>query len=106
MSFRETKISEFSQYRKSDKAPSIIYADLEFDLKSRLVNIFSVVIHCWQYDLFMTIWQYGIENNHDVYIGEDCTKFFGLLKRARNGDNQLWKGENDNIKKRRVLIIP
>ena len=29
MSFEEIKILEFNQYRKSDKAPFIIYADLE-----------------------------------------------------------------------------
>ena len=29
MSFEETKILEFNQYEKSDKAPFIIYADLE-----------------------------------------------------------------------------
>ena len=29
MSFKDTKILEFNQYQKSDKAPSIIYADLE-----------------------------------------------------------------------------
>ena len=29
MSFESTKILEFNQYQKSDKAPFIIYADLE-----------------------------------------------------------------------------
>ena len=29
MSFKDTKILEFSQYQKSDKVPSIAYADLE-----------------------------------------------------------------------------
>ena len=29
VSFKDTKILEFNQYQKSDKAPSIIYADLE-----------------------------------------------------------------------------
>ena len=29
MSFEDTKILEFNQYQKSDKAPFIIYADLE-----------------------------------------------------------------------------
>ena len=29
MSFKDTKILEFSQYRKPDKVPSIAYADLE-----------------------------------------------------------------------------
>ena len=30
MSSEETKILEFNQYKKSDKAPFIIYADLEW----------------------------------------------------------------------------
>ena len=29
MPFEDTKILEFNQYEKSDKAPFIIYADLE-----------------------------------------------------------------------------
>ena len=29
MPFEDTKILEFNQYQKSDKAPFIIYADLE-----------------------------------------------------------------------------
>ena len=30
MSFKDTKILEFNKYQKSDKAPFIIYADLEY----------------------------------------------------------------------------
>ena len=34
MSFEDTKISEFNQYLKSDKAPFIIYEDLEYIIKN------------------------------------------------------------------------
>ena len=34
MSSEETKILEFNQYQKSDKAPFIIYADLKFLIKN------------------------------------------------------------------------
>ena len=33
MLFEDTKILEFNQYQKSDKAPFIIYADLECIIK-------------------------------------------------------------------------
>ena len=33
MAFEDTKILEFNQYEKSDKAPLIIYADLEYVIK-------------------------------------------------------------------------
>ena len=34
MSFEDTKISEFNQYLKSDKAPFIIYEDLEYIIEN------------------------------------------------------------------------
>ena len=62
MPSEETKILEFNQYQKSDKAPAIIYADLECiiekidrcknnpeNLFKKYVNIFHQVFQCLQY---------------------------------------------------------
>ena len=63
MSSEDTKILEFSQYQKSDKAPFIIFADLECKieklmhvkvilktcLQQRYVNMFHPVFQCLQY---------------------------------------------------------
>ena len=58
---KDTKIQEFNQCQKSDKAPFIIYADLEcvienmdvniilkIHLKQKLMNIFHQVFQCLQ----------------------------------------------------------
>ena len=52
----DTKILEFNQYWKSDKAPFIIYSALEC-----LSTISSFK---------------NIENKHDMYRGKDCMKKF------------------------------
>ena len=61
MPSEDTKILEFNQYQKSDKAPFIIYADLECLIEkidgcknnpensySTKVNIFNQVFQCLQ----------------------------------------------------------
>ena len=39
MPSKYTKILEFNQYQKSDKAPFVIYADLECLIKKRLIGV-------------------------------------------------------------------
>ena len=64
----DTKTFEFNQHRKSDKAPSIVYVDLEFLIKridgcknnfekssiTEVLNIFLVDIQCLRYGRLMT----------------------------------------------------
>ena len=83
----QTKILEFNQYRKSDKASSIIYADLESLYKNinRCNNNFGKPfttktdehMPCG-YSVSM-VWKFNpVGNKHDTYIykGEDCNKKF------------------------------
>ena len=62
MASEDTKILEFNQYQKSDKAPFMIYPDLEclieksdvkiiltINLQQEKVNIFHQVFQCIQY---------------------------------------------------------
>ena len=84
MHSEDTKVLEFDQYKKSDKAPFIIYADLEYliekvDGSKNIPSGFSM----------STILSFKIiENKHDVYRVKDfIKKVFWILKLARNGDN-------------------
>ena len=54
MPSNDTKILEFNQYQKSDKAPFIISGDPE-----GIISSFT-----------------SIENKHDIYRGKDCMKKF------------------------------
>ena len=81
----DTKILEFNQYKKSDKAPHIIYADLEcliekIDWCKNNPENSSTAKVCdripsgfWM----STILSFkGIENKHDVCRGKDCMRKF------------------------------
>ena len=83
MPFDDTKILEFNQYQKSDKAPFIIYADLECIIekidgyKNNPKNSSStkVIEHIPSGLSMSTISLFGsIENKHDLYRGKDCIK--------------------------------
>ena len=83
MPSEDTKILEFSQYQKSDKAPLIIYADLECIIekisgcKSNLENSSTTKVseHIPSSFSISTISSFrSIENKHDVYRGKDCMK--------------------------------
>ena len=64
---KDTKTFELNQHQKSDKAPSIIYVDLEFLIKridgcknnfeksstTKVLNIFLVDIQCLRYGRLM-----------------------------------------------------
>ena len=90
MTSEDTKILEFNQYQKSDKAPFIIYANLErviekidgcknnpenpstTNVSERIPSGFSI----------STISSFkSKENKDDVYRGKDCMKsFFEFLR--------------------------
>ena len=94
MPSEDTKMWEFSQYQKSDKAPFIIYPGLECiiekidgcnknpqnssktKLSKHITSAFSM----------STIPSFrSTENKHDLYWNKDCMK--KILKRARNEDD-------------------
>ena len=79
MPSEDTKILEFNQYKKSEKALFIIYADLECiiekidECKSNPGNSFTAKVreHISSGFLMSTISSFrSIENRHDVYIGK------------------------------------
>ena len=85
MPSKDTKISEFNQYKKSDKAPFIIYVDLEC-IKEKIdecknspenPSTTNVREHIPSGFSISTISFFrSIENRHDVYRGKDCMKKF------------------------------
>ena len=90
MPFDDTRILEFNQYQKSDKAPFIIYADLECIIEKiegcknnpRNSTTTKVSEHIPSGFSMSTISLFrSIENKHDVYRGKDCVKKFCELLR-------------------------
>ena len=85
MPSKDTKILESNQYQKSDKAPFIIYADLEYLIekihgcKNNPQNTFTTKVSKQIQSCFSmsTISSFkSIENKHDVYRGKYCMKKF------------------------------
>ena len=85
MSSEDNKILEFNQYQKSDKAPFIIYADLECIIekidgcKNNPEHLFTTKVsgHIPSSFSMSTISSFeSIENKHDVYRSKDCMKKF------------------------------
>ena len=81
----ETKILEFNQYQKSDKAPFICYKVLECiiekidECKNNPENSSTIKVseHIPSGFSMSTISLFGsIENKHDVYRGKNCMKKF------------------------------
>ena len=81
MSFEDTKILEFSQNQKSDKASLIIYADLECitekidGCKNNPKNSSTTKVSEYIPLVFSmsTISSFrSIQNKHDVYRGKNC----------------------------------
>ena len=81
----DTKIIEFYQYQNSDKAPFIIYADLECIIEeidgcennSENLSTTKVSKHISSGFSLSTVYSFrSIENNHDVDRGKNCTKKF------------------------------
>ena len=85
MPSEDTKILEFDQFQKSDKAPFIIYADLECVIekidkcKNNPENSSTTKVskHIPSGFSMSTISTFrSIENKHDIYRGKDCMKKF------------------------------
>ena len=81
----DTKTLEFNQYRKSDKTPFIIHADLESLIgkidgcknnheKLSTTNVSENVASSFSMSTISSF--KGIENKLDVYRGNNCTKNF------------------------------
>ena len=90
MPSQDTKILEFNQYQKSDKAPFIIYVDLECIIektdgcKNNPENSSTTKVseHIPSGFSMSTISSFkNIKNKHDVYRGKDhMKKFSGFLR--------------------------
>ena len=90
MPSQDTKILEFNQYQKSDKAPFIIYVDLECIIektdgcKNNPENSSATKVseHIPSGFSMSTISSFkNIKNKHDVYRGKDhMKKFSGFLR--------------------------
>ena len=85
MTSEDTKILELNQYQKSDKAPFVIYADLECIIekldgcKNNPENSSTTKVskHILSGFSMSTIYSFrSIENKHDVYRGKDSMKAF------------------------------
>ena len=85
MSFEETKILEFNQHEKSDKAPFIIYADLQCIIEKidgcknipENSSTTKVSEHIPSSSSMSIISSFrSIESEHAVYRGKDCIKKF------------------------------
>ena len=85
MRSEDTKILEFNQYQKSDKAPFIIYADLGCILEnidgcknnpenSSATKVSEHIPSGFLMSMISSI--RSIENKHDVYRDKDCKKKF------------------------------
>ena len=92
MLFDNTKIVEFDQYKKCDKAPFVIYVDLERlvekidGCKNNLENSSKTKVskHIPSGFSMSTISSFkNIKNKYDVYRNEDYMKTFCELLRER-----------------------
>ena len=119
----DTKILEFNQYQKSDKASFIIYADLESLLektdgcKNNPENLFATKVGKYIPSGFSvpSISSFkSIKNKHDVYRGKDCIKKFceSLKKHTMkiiNVKNKKMKlltnGQQESYKNTRICYI-
>ena len=75
MPSEDTKILEFNQYQKSDKAPVIIHVDLEYNPENSFTTKLSTHIPSG-FSMSEIPSLRTIENNHDVNRGKDCMKRF------------------------------
>ena len=94
MPSEDTKVLEFNQYQKSDKAPFIGYSDLEcitenIDVcKNNPENSSTTKVRkhiSLGFSMSLTSSFRSIRNKHNVYRGKDCMKKFCeflILKRA------------------------
>ena len=109
----DTKILEFNQYQKSDKAPFIIYADFECIIekidgcKNNIENSSAAKVseHIPSGFSMPTISSFrSIENKHDVYRGKDCMKTFCEFLREHAMEIINFKKTKTKLKSRRHLM--
>ena len=80
MPSKDTKISEFNQYQKSDKAPFIIYTDLKFLIEkidgcgSSRTKVGEHIPSGFSMSAISSF--KSIENMNDVYRAKHCMKKF------------------------------
>ena len=83
MPSEDTKILEFNQNHKSDKAPFIIYADFEClikkidECKNNADNSITIKVGKQipsDFSMFTLSPFKNMENKHDIYSGKDCMK--------------------------------
>ena len=111
----DTKILEFNKNQKSDKAPFIIYADLECIIekidgcKNNPENSSTTKVseHIPSGFSISTISSFkSIENKHGVYRGKDCMKrFCEFLRKHATKIINFKKKKNEVINKRAARII-
>ena len=85
MPSKDTKILEFNQYQKSDKAPFIIDEDIE-SIKEKIDRCENISENSStakvskhnpsDFSMSTTSSSRSIENKHDVYKGKYCNKKF------------------------------
>ena len=114
MNSEETKILEFNQYQKFDKAPFIIYADLEGIIeridgcKNNTGNSSTIKVteHIPSGFSMSTILSFRIiENKHDVYRGKDCMKKFCESLREHAMKIITFKKKKDEVINKRAAGI-
>ena len=115
MPSEDTKILEFNQYQKLDKAPFIIYADLECiiekigGIKNNHENSSTTKVSEPIPSGFSmsTIFLFrSIENNHGVYRSKDCIrKFCESLRAHATKIINFKKKKNEVINKRAAGVI-
>ena len=80
MPSEDTKILESNQYKKSDKTPFIIYADLECiieKINGCKNNPNPFIEHIlWVFSISTISLCRSIKNQHDTCKGKDCIKRF------------------------------
>ena len=114
MPSEDTDILELHQDQKFDKAPFIIYADVEYIIektdgcKNNPENSPTTKVreHIPSGFSMSIIYSFGsIENNHDIYRGKDAIKNVCELLREHAVRLINFKRKNDFIHKRAAGII-
>ena len=114
MPSEDTKVLEFNQYQKSDKAPFIIYADFECIIekidgcKNNPENSSTTKVskHIPSGFLMSTISPFrSMENKHDVYRDKDCMKKLSEFLREHTMKIIDLKKRNEVINKRVARIV-
>ena len=123
MPSEDTKILAFNQYQKSNKAPLIIYANLEPTIekidgcKNNPENLSTTKVskHISSGFSMSTISSFrSMQNKHDVYRGKDCMKMFCEFLREhtikkinfnKKKMNLLTKEQQESYKNEKICYI-